>query len=232
MNQSIERESAGITRGPARRRHRLLRGMATAALATTMGVSLAGTALADTPQRAALGEGRPTKHACITADGTNLNEFFHIRQQIIGPPTCRTAVAGEPWVRIGPGWVTAASAATAVYPADYTPTKPNPIDDFNSKFLRARFVVDIGTPQEKSFGFGRKALRTGFFTEDGLPFSQPVSPPLRPLRVGQHTSTVFLTLRARHCDGLGTVPDENCLPAGEFAYTGNTPFEVVPRPVH
>ncbi|MFB0633020.1 hypothetical protein [Streptomyces sp. AB3(2024)] len=56
------------------------------------------------------------------------------------------------------------------------------------------------------------------------------SPPFKALTVGAHTSTVFVTLRAEHCDGLGTVREDNCLPAGTTPYTWDTPFEVQPRP--
>jgi hypothetical protein len=64
---------------------------------------------------------------------------------------------------------------------------------------------------------------------DGTPFATFASPSLRPLKAGPHTSTVFFRLSAQHCDGLGTDPAANCLPAGEFQYTGPTPFEVVKR---
>jgi hypothetical protein len=172
---------------------------------------------------------KTVKRSCLTPDGTDLNQLFGVKERIIGPPACREAFAGERWVQAAPSWVTAASASEAVYPEGYTPAKPNPIDDFNSKFVRARYVHDIGTPQEKTFTFGpREVLRTGFVGPDGLPFTGFVSPVFKPLGVGQHTSTVFFTLSAEHCDGLGTNRAENCLPAGEFLYA-EVPFEVVQR---
>ena len=186
-------------------------------------IRLNGKADTECPSRNA-----PTR-PCLSPEGENLNRLYRVKERIIGPPACRTALAGERWVRTTPGWVTAASASTAVYPEGYTPAKADPIDDFNSKFVAARYVQDIGTPRERSFTFGRKAvLRTGFFTEDGLPYSAVVSPSFRPLSVGTHTSTVYFELRAEHCDGLGTDRVSNCLPAGEFIYS-EAEFEVVPR---
>jgi hypothetical protein len=164
-------------------------------------------------------------HNCLAPDGTNLNQLFGIKERIIGPPACREALAGERWVRSVPSWATAPSGDSAVYPLGYTPQLFNPIDDFNAKFVGARYVQDGGTGEQKIFIFGREVLRTGFIGPDGLPFSAVVSPSFQPVSVGRHTSTVYLTLIAEHCDGLGTNPDENCLLGGEFQYTGDTPFE-------
>ncbi|MFD7626370.1 hypothetical protein ACFV7Q_10035 [Streptomyces sp. NPDC059851] len=36
-----------------------------------------------------------------------------------------------------------------------------------------------------------------------------------------------MRLSSRHCDGLGTVPEDNCVPGGESLHTGDVPFEVV-----
>lgn len=171
----------------------------------------------------------PPDHNCLSPSGTNLNHLYGIQERIIGPPTCREALAGERWVLAAAPWVTAAGAAGAVYPAGYTPARPNPIDDFNAKFVGARYVLDRGTRQEQTFRFGREALRTGLVTDDRLPFSAPVSPALHSLSIGRHTVTVFLTLSAEHCDGLGPDRDLQCLPAGEFQWTPDIPFEIFPR---
>lgn len=170
----------------------------------------------------------PQDHNCLSPSGLNLNELFGISERIIGPPACRETFAGERWVRSQATWATAASAAEAVYPEGYTPAQPNSIDDFNAKFAGARFVHDRGTAQERSFTFGPEILRTGF-VENGLPFSGFSSPAFHALSVGEHTTTVFVTMSAEHCDGLVANPDENCLPAGEFQWTGDTPFQVFPR---
>lgn len=170
----------------------------------------------------------PEEHVCFW-EGADQNELLGIDERVIGPPPCREAFAGERWVRIGPGWVTAADDERKVYPRGYEPQEPNPIDDFNAKFEGARYVVDRGTAQEKTFVHGTEVLRTGFVDQDGRPFSVPASPPFDPLSVGEHTVVTFLRLSAEHCDGLARNREENCLPAGEFQWTGDTPFRVFPR---
>lgn len=156
-------------------------------------------------------------------EGVDLNAFLSIRERPAGPPARRVAVAKKPWVRSFPSWGTAADAATAVYPAGYTPSVPKPLDDFVLKFLGVRIVQDIGTPQERSFSFGPEVLRL-VRIEEGLPFSYFASPALPGLRPGTHTTTVFFRTSSEHCDGLGTVREDNCLPAGDNQYTGNTPL--------
>ncbi|GAA4998597.1 hypothetical protein [Streptomyces siamensis] len=61
---------------------------------------------------------------------------------------------------------------------------------------------------------------------DPRPVEAQLSPPGR---AGAHTTTVFMRLSAQHCDGLGTDPDANCLPDGDFQYTGDTPSTFFPR---
>ncbi|MFK0203355.1 hypothetical protein [Streptomyces lavendulae] len=169
-----------------------------------------------------------TANHCLDPEGTDLNALLSIREQIVGPPACRVAVAMKPWISAFPSWGTAADAAGAVYPAGYTPSLPKPMDDFILKFLGVRIVQDIGTPQEQSFSFGPEVLRL-VVTEEGLPFATFASPALPGLRPGPHTSTVSFRMSFEHCDGAGTSRTDDCLPAGESAYTGNTPFEVLKK---
>ncbi|MFE2852047.1 hypothetical protein ACFXJO_13065 [Streptomyces lavendulae] len=169
-----------------------------------------------------------TANHCLDPEGTDLNALLSIREQIIGPPACRVAVAMKPWVSAFPSWGTAAGAADAVYPAGYAPSLPTPMDDFILKFLGVRIVQDIGTPQERSFSFGPEVLRL-VVTEEGLPFATFASPALPGLRPGPHTSTVYFRMSSEHCDGAGTSRADDCLPAGESAYTGNTPFEALKK---
>ncbi|MGE7390806.1 hypothetical protein ACQKM2_35535 [Streptomyces sp. NPDC004126] len=174
---------------------------------------------------------RPHVPHCVASDGFDFNKVFHVKERIIAPPaTCRVAIAKEPWVRAVLGWSTQ-TAEKAVYPAGYTPLRRAPIEDFNAKFVSATYVHDIGTPQEQTFTFDKKrVLRTGLTDLDGFPQSVPVSPPLKALSVGQHTSTVFITLSAEHCDGFTTDRAASCLPAGTIQFSDDTPFEVQPRP--
>ncbi|MEV0170247.1 hypothetical protein AB0I00_03810 [Streptomyces sp. NPDC050803] len=198
------------------RRARFLAAAVSAALATTL--AGAGTAQA-----------QPSPdHNCVYEE-ININELLGIRERVIGPPPCREALAGERWSRVGPSWATASGPEDAVYPDGYEPREEAPIEDFNAKFEGARYVVDRGTPQERTFVFGREVLRTGFTEPSGRPFSIPASPSLPPRSLGEHTVVTFLRLSEDHCDGLGTDPEQNCLPAGEFQWTGDTPFEVFPR---
>ncbi|MFZ3471183.1 hypothetical protein ACODT3_20705 [Streptomyces sp. 4.24] len=201
-----------------------------AAVVPSLLVAALGGAAATAPAAAA-SPPKPTVPHCLDTDGIDLNELYGVKERIIGPPACRETYAKEKWVRTAPAWSTAAGAEEAVYPDGYTPSRPDPIDDFNSKFVSATYVQDAGTPQEQSFTYKKKqVLRTGFVGSDGLPFSATVSPPFKALPLGPHTGTVYFTLSAEHCDGLGTVEEENCLPAGTFPWSVDTPFTVVPRP--
>lgn len=213
---------------------RIRAALACAALATVLTTLGGGTAHADKgwEETAAQGVTTPTSsdggNHCLSSEGVDINAQLSIREQIIGPPNCRVAVAWKPWVRAFPSWGTAADAATAVYPAGYTPSLPNPFDDFLLKFLGVRITQDIGTPQERSYSFGPEVLRL-VTIEEGLPFANFASPALPGLKPGTHTTTVFFRMAFEHCDGAGTVREENCLPAGENQHTGNTPFEVVKK---
>jgi hypothetical protein len=184
----------------------------------------------------------PREHSCPSPffPNSDLNERYGVNERIIGPPGCRQAFAGEQWVRAVPPWITAEDDRTAGYPSEYVPDLPNPIDDFNAKFKGARYVIDAGTAQEKTVTAGPEILRKGFeVPEDlpgfgGLPFSSPVSPVFHPLSVGNHTINVFVTMSARHCNGLTPVPraalglgpapapdgtpGAACLPAGDSRY--------------
>lgn len=210
---------------------RLRAAVVATALATMLAAVGSGTAHAvqgwsEEPAQAARQAGGSKVEPCLSPSGINLNALLSIQEQIIGPPACRVAVAGKPWVRSVPSWGTAASAEGAVYPDGYTADLPKPINDFILKFLGVRIVQDIGTPHERSLSFGPEVLRL-VANEDGIPFAYFASPPLQPLKPGAHTTTVFVRLSSRHCDGLDTVAENNCLPAGESQYTGDTPLEVV-----
>ncbi|MFK0203193.1 hypothetical protein [Streptomyces lavendulae] len=123
---------------------------------------------------------------------------------------------------------TAADSAGAVHPAGYTPSLPKPMDAFILKFLGVRVVHDIGTPQEQSFPFGPEVPRL-VVTEEERPFAAFASPAMPGLKPGPHTSTICFRISFEHCDGAGTNRDDDCLPADESAYTGNTPFEALKK---
>ncbi len=163
----------------------------------------------------------PADHNCLSPDGTNLNVFLGISERIVGPPACREAFTGERWVRSFPSWGTAPDGNGARYPRDYTPTVFDPMQDFLAKFQGVRIVTDIGTVREQSRTFGSEVIRR-IATSGENPFAFFASDPFPSLTAGEHTSTVFMRLSARHCDGLGRRPADNCLPGGEFVYSGPT----------
>ncbi|WP_329388762.1 hypothetical protein OG625_34345 [Streptomyces sp. NBC_01351] len=202
---------------------RIRSAVVSAVLAAMLAAAGGATAQAQTQARVV----PPRDHNCLAPDGTNLNTALGIRERIIGPPACREAFAGERWVRSFPSWGTATGSAGAVYPPGYT-SEQNPMDDFRSKFLGGRIVNDIGTRRERTYSFGPETIRL-LQEQDGVIYAMFASDVLHPLSVGPHTSTVFLRLSAEHCDGLGTVREDNCLPAGENAYTADVPVRFFPR---
>ena len=64
----------------------------------------------------------------------------------------------------------------------------------------------------------------------GPPLSMAVTMPrMEPLSVGAHTYEVTWVLSAQHCDGLGAVVEDNCLPAGEVGIDGGPLVVTGPR---
>ncbi|GAA4998635.1 hypothetical protein [Streptomyces siamensis] len=96
---------------------------------------------------------------------------------------------------------------------------------------RLAAVPDIGAAQERSYTFNRNQVlrRVDLDAEADVRIAGFATPPLHPLSAGAHTTTVFMRLSAQHCDGLGADHDANCLPGGEFQYTGDTPVTFFPR---
>jgi hypothetical protein len=158
---------------------------------------------------------------------TDLNQRYDVSERIIGPPApatddiadppglsgCRTALAGEQWVRAVPPWITATETEQKA---------------FITSFKSARYVIDAGTAQEKSVTAGPEILQSGMIPGDvqvppgigGLPFVVPVSPVFHPLGPGTHTSTLFVDMNEKVCTGRGPAPglSTDCLPAGESEY--------------
>jgi hypothetical protein len=153
---------------------------------------------------------------CIRS-GVDGNELYGISEQFRNRD-CVDLTAGEHWV-LGPllWWVD--DGVDSVYPPGYVPAAPAPLDDFVSKLVAVRMVID-GT----TYTFAPSdVLRTDININQLDPTVDPaptasILPRVRPLSVGDHTFQPFLVLSAEHCDGIAPVEDENCLPAGEFAY--------------
>ena len=115
----------------------------------------------------------------------------------------------------------------SVYPAGYVPLRPLPVEDFVAK-LTVKVVMDGGTSQQKTYVFSpAAAVRTAVTLDQLEPGSPPLPmavtmPRMKPLSVGAHTYEVTWVLSAQHCDGLGAVVEENCLPAGETPIDGGS----------
>ncbi|WP_144126669.1 hypothetical protein [Catellatospora sichuanensis] len=216
----------------------VLRSAKAGAILTTLGLSVG--------LMAGVAEARPPRtHQCISPiffggseQWRDLNQRYDVRERIIGPPApatddipdppggpgCRTALAGERWVRAVPPWLTATETERTA---------------FLTNFKSARYVIDAGTAKERSITVGPEVLQSGTVPGDvlppetrDLPYVVPVSPVFHPLRPGTHTSTLFVTMDERVCTGRGPAPglSADCLEAGESEYPiiDNGPFIVLP----
>jgi hypothetical protein len=139
---------------------------------------------------------------------------------------CTKVPAGERWVPAA-AWIT--NHTHEVIPAGYVPSRPTPIEDFNAKFVRAKYVVDAGTERQRSYRFSRReVLRTGLiYPPLGLPMSAWL-PVLKPLPVGSHTVDIYVVMSAEHWDGFDVDPAADMIPAGK-SHWDHVVFDVVKR---
>jgi len=200
------------------------------AMSFAVGVSAASAGRIDPP-------GHDDANQCSNEFDVDLNELYGISDQF-RTRNCQVVSAGEHWV-IGPVVWIVNQGPDLVYPDGYVPSEPEPIDDFTSKLVSIRVVVDGGTQREtvRVFSAG-EALRTDITIQQLEPGAwdapYPMAsmlPPMRPLSVGDHTFQVFIELSAEHCDGFVTDPELSCLPAGEIAFTSPRPLTII-RPAH
>lgn len=179
--------------------------------------------------RGASAEHNPHTDHCYTPDGIDLNELYGTSDQIVSR-FCPEAEAGERWTSGAP-WLMNKSFEHV--PEGFEPAGDTPTEDFVAKFVSAKFVVDPGTPAEKTYVFPKsERLWTGEWPAGefkGYPTvnTTPMTS-LKPLSVGEHSFELYLTMSGVHCDGLGVVVEENCLPDGEFSW-GGRPFKVIPQ---
>lgn len=190
-----------------------------ASIVTTLVVSAAG-------EVSAGGRPDPPGHRdanhCVNNFGVDYNDLYGVSDQF-RTFECRVISAGERWVPLLT-WIT--NDTDLVYPPGYVPSLPAPIDDFLAKLVAVKIVVDRGTPQEKTRLFESSGIvRTDINVEDvepgawGSPFPMAsLLPTMRPSAVGDHTFEPILVLSAEHCDGFGTDPELQCLPAGEVSF--------------
>ena len=216
-----------------------------AALSALLGTAVLGTAVDKTAakgkgKRRGQRQGRANAEAktksgnhCITPDGFNLNEIYGISLQIV-TRFCSEVGSGEQWVSPGAPWIM--SGAFDAVPEEFEPAGETPLEDFLAKFEAIKYVIDPDTKHEKTVVFPHDGnLFTGPGTlfgalpEEDLDVVSPITlGALKPLSVGEHAVRVFWRLSAMHCDGLGDVVDENCLPGEEFLYSSVRAFTVTP----
>ena len=189
-----------------------------AAIATSLSVGAGGASAArvDPP-------GHRDSNQCFWFSGVDLNELSGVPDQF-HHFFCREPLsAGEHW-RPFVTWITG-DGVDSVYPAGYVPLRPRPVEDFVAK-LSVKVVTDGGTLAQKTYAFSSaEAVRTDMTLDQLEPDAPPLSmavtmPRMQPLSVGAHTYEVTWVLSAQHCDGLGAVVEENCLPAGEIPIDG------------
>lgn len=173
--------------------------------------------------------GHQTANHCFNASGVDLNVLYGVPEQF-RTRECDVISAGEHWIR--PLWWIVDDGSVNSYPAGYVPSHPAPLDDFISKLVAVKIVIDAGTSREKTYSFDRTVVRADINIEQldpgvfGHPFPMAsMLPRLQPLSVGAHTHQPFIVLSAVHCDGLGAAA-ENCLPAGEIPFIPPRPLTV------
>ena len=152
---------------------------------------------------------------CISPSGVDLNVLFGVTEQIV-TYFCTEVETGEQW-RPGALWVVGETFASV--PPGFTSPYPNPLADFVAKLVQVRYVVDPETKHERSYTFPNSdKLWTGPAGPGAVAINTATLGRLHPLPPGDHLVRVFWTFSATHCDGLGTVPADNCFPAGETLY--------------
>lgn len=166
---------------------------------------------------------KPVK-PCITPTDVNLNERYGVSDAIVAP-FCPAVSSGRRWT-VSSAW-SMNSTFEDPGPAEFEPAGATPLEDFIAKLIGVKYVVDPGTNKEKTYLFPN-ADNLGVFVGDDFAIANPLTlGSVQPLNVGDHVVDSYLLFRAMHCDGLGHVIGENCLPAGETFYD-RVQFTVTP----
>ena len=164
---------------------------------------------------------------CILPNGVDLNVLFGITEQIVGR-FCPQVDSGEHWTASGAPWVM--NTSFEAVPEGFMPAGATPLEDFLAKFVGVKYVIDRGTLQEQTYVFPTSD-KLWIGTIAGLPAVNGVTLSLlNPLSVDDHFVELYWVFSAMHCDGLGAVIEENCIPAGETLYA-RTAFVVTPGAV-
>lgn len=147
---------------------------------------------------------------CISPTEVNLNDRWGVSDAIIAP-FCPNLAAGRRWA-VSNAWFM--GPAFDAMPPGFVPDGATPVEDFIAKFVGVKYVVDPGTKQEKTYVFPSDET---LGVLNAPPFDVVLGS-LKPASVGDHVVGSYLLLSAMHCDGIGAVAEENCLPAGETLY--------------
>ena len=167
-------------------------------------------------------EPKTVKH-CITPTDIDLNERYGVSDAIVAP-FCAEVNSGRRWT-VSNAWFMNVIYGPA--PPGFVPEGETPLDDFLAKFIGVKYVVDPGTKKEKTYVFGNDD-DLGIVIGDEAVAANPVTlGALKPLSVGDHVVDSYLLFSAMHCDGVGAVVEENCLPAGETLFS-SVAFTVTP----
>lgn len=165
---------------------------------------------------------------CIGPDGVDLNELYGVDAAIVAF-VCPPIHAGDHWVP-NARWLL--NHTFAEVPDGFEPAGATPVADLRAKLLGVRYVIDPGTRQERTYTFtNTENLWIG--TAHGTPWGDiPLASTapmgvLDPLSVGEHTVHRYWRLSGMHCDGLGAVVEDNCLPAGESLFGPPIQFTVL-----
>jgi hypothetical protein len=196
---------------------------------TASGAWAAAGGLPGTGDRSFSPGGSMDNHCIGPVGGVDANQLLGISEPLV---PCVDAHVGEFYAMITGGWLMNSSWGTV--PTDYTPSAPTPLQDFMSKVRSVIFVVDPGTKQQHSYRYAAQDIMDVHSLSDYLPGIAPDWPQvvflakLPPLPPGEHEVQQLLEVSAPLCDGLGTIPGFNCLPAGITSLT-ICPFRVLPR---
>src|SRR5688500_1160148 len=92
---------------------------------------------------------KPAGNHCISPAGDDLHQVLGPRNAFIAP-FCTQAVTGDKWRAV---LRVAVAGDDYVFPVGYEPSQPLLDEDFLAKFVSARYVVDAGTRQERTYVF-------------------------------------------------------------------------------
>ncbi len=224
-----------------------LRLMATIALSLTLGAAHAAPPAAPWTGHPGVDPGGPnTPSLCTAPWGVDLCALTGVTTAVAVPTDWGGAAiqAGSWWTPLI-GWGTNAQGGILpdfplTYPDGYVTAYPDdPMQDFVSKLVQFRVVVDPGTPHQRTYEFpdptdlARVMTIGDYWGPGGLWGFSAINPGqwiafvpvFDPLSMGRHEIHLVWTLSAEHCDGFPSTSGEplsveggHCIPAGDFSF--------------